>query len=171
EPRGFLKLITGNKPVVGHAGGGDLLGAHIIGPGAGDLIHEFALAMQVRAFAGRLAQTIHAYPTMALGVQQATAQLFAAGRPADGALQSVRPVSRSTTPSPVTTRCPPQEKPCAVPWTAEPAGSGVVTPVDRSRRRTPPWVNLSTPSPPSWLTAIVSTGHPQRPDTGKSSRA
>ena len=87
EPRGFLKLITGNKPVVGHAGGGDLLGAHIIGPGAGDLIHEFALAMQVRAFAGRLAQTIHAYPTMALGVQQATAQLFAAGRAAAGELR------------------------------------------------------------------------------------
>lgn len=33
-----------------------------------------------RAFAGRLAQTIHAYPTMSMAVQQAAAQLFRLGR-------------------------------------------------------------------------------------------
>jgi pyruvate/2-oxoglutarate dehydrogenase complex dihydrolipoamide dehydrogenase (E3) component len=87
EPRGLIKLITGRKPLLGHTGGGELLGAHIIGPGAGELIHEVVVAMQTRAFAGRLAQAIHAYPTMSLGVQQAVAQLFAAGRATAGEMR------------------------------------------------------------------------------------
>lgn len=85
EPQGFMKVVTGSKLGLGYAGGGDLLGAHLIGPGAGELIHEFALAMQLHAFSGRLAQTIHAYPTMALGVQQAVARLFPGGRATAGA--------------------------------------------------------------------------------------
>lgn len=84
EPRGLVKLVTGGRPLLGYAGGGRLLGAHLIGPGAGELIHEFALVMQLHAFTGRLAQTIHAYPTLALGAQQAAAQLFAAGRATAG---------------------------------------------------------------------------------------
>ena len=87
ETRGLIKVITTGRPVVGHAGGGSILGAHIIGPNAGDLIHEFAIAMQLRAFGGRLAQTVHAYPTMSLGVQQAVAQLFETGRATAGALR------------------------------------------------------------------------------------
>lgn len=84
EPEGLIKVITKGNPVIGHAGGGALLGAHIIGPGAGELIHEFVLAMQVRAFSGRLAQAVHAYPSMSLAVQQTAAQLFAAGRATAG---------------------------------------------------------------------------------------
>lgn len=84
DAQGLVKVITGSKPALGFAGGGDLLGAHLIGPGAGDLIHEFALAMRLHAFSGRLAQTIHAYPTMALGVQQAVARLFEGGRQTAG---------------------------------------------------------------------------------------
>ncbi|HEY2702761.1 MAG TPA: FAD-dependent oxidoreductase [Candidatus Dormibacteraeota bacterium] len=87
EVRGLVKVITGGRPVVGHLGGGSLLGAHLIGPGAGELVHEFAVAMQTGAFPGRLAQTIHAYPTMALAVQQAAAQLFPAGRAVAGDLR------------------------------------------------------------------------------------
>lgn len=83
-PHGIIKVITGHRTQVGPGGGGALLGAHIMGPGAGELIHEFALAMQARTFAGRLAHTIHAYPTMALGVQQAVGQLFAKGRTTAG---------------------------------------------------------------------------------------
>ncbi len=64
-----------------------MLGAHLIGPGAGELIHEFVLAMQVRAFSGRLAQAIHAYPAMSVGVQQAAAQLFGAGRATAGEMR------------------------------------------------------------------------------------
>jgi pyruvate/2-oxoglutarate dehydrogenase complex dihydrolipoamide dehydrogenase (E3) component len=84
QPDGLIKVITKGNPLIGHAGGGALLGAHIIGPGAGELIHEFVLAMHVRAFSGRLAQAIHAYPSMSVAVQQAAAQLFAAGRATAG---------------------------------------------------------------------------------------
>jgi pyruvate/2-oxoglutarate dehydrogenase complex dihydrolipoamide dehydrogenase (E3) component len=88
EPDGMIKVITKGKPLIGHAGGGALLGAHVLGPGAGELIHEFVVAMQVRAFSGRLAQAIHAYPSMSLAVQQAAAQLFATGRSTAGEMRT-----------------------------------------------------------------------------------
>jgi pyruvate/2-oxoglutarate dehydrogenase complex dihydrolipoamide dehydrogenase (E3) component len=87
RPRGLIKVITSGRPVLGHAGGGTILGAHIAGPGAGELIHEFVVGMQVHAFAGRLAQAIHAYPSMSVGVQQAVAQLFEGGRATAGELR------------------------------------------------------------------------------------
>ena len=77
---GFVKLVTAGRRLVGRLGGGELVGATIVGDGAGELIHECALAMRTRAFAGRLAQTIHAYPSMSLGIQQAAAQLSSLGR-------------------------------------------------------------------------------------------
>ena len=87
QTAGLIKVITAKKPVIGHAAGGALLGAHIVGPNAGELIHEFAIAMQVHAFAGRLAQAVHAYPAMAVGVQQAVGRMFAAGRATGGELR------------------------------------------------------------------------------------
>jgi pyruvate/2-oxoglutarate dehydrogenase complex dihydrolipoamide dehydrogenase (E3) component len=80
RPLGFVKLVTAARPVLGRTGGGVLVGAQIVGPRAGELIQECALAMQTRCFAGRLAQTIHAYPTMSLAVQQAESQLSPVGR-------------------------------------------------------------------------------------------
>ncbi|MDE3191846.1 MAG: NAD(P)/FAD-dependent oxidoreductase [Acidobacteriota bacterium] len=80
RPAGFVKLVTRRRPLLGWAGGGELVGAQIVGPRAGELIQECALAMRTRAFAGRLTQTIHAYPAMSLAVQQAAAQLFPLGR-------------------------------------------------------------------------------------------
>jgi pyruvate/2-oxoglutarate dehydrogenase complex dihydrolipoamide dehydrogenase (E3) component len=87
EAEGLIKIITTGRPLIGHAGGGEVVGAHVIGPGAGELIHELSLAMQLRAFSGRLAQAIHAYPAMSVGVQQAAAQLFAAGRATAGGMR------------------------------------------------------------------------------------
>jgi pyruvate/2-oxoglutarate dehydrogenase complex dihydrolipoamide dehydrogenase (E3) component len=87
RPRGLIKVITSGRPILGHAGGGTILGAHIAGPGAGELIHEFVVGMQVHAFSGRLAQAIHAYPTMSVGVQQAVARLFDGGRATAGELR------------------------------------------------------------------------------------
>ena len=87
RPRGLIKVITSGRPLLGHAGGGTIIGAHIAGPGAGDLIHEFVVGMQVRAFAGRLAQAVHAYPSMSVGVQQAVARLFESGRAGAGDLR------------------------------------------------------------------------------------
>jgi pyruvate/2-oxoglutarate dehydrogenase complex dihydrolipoamide dehydrogenase (E3) component len=80
EPVGFIKLIITGRSVVGRLGGGEVVGAHIVGPHAGELLHEVVLAMQARVFAGRLAQAIHAYPTTSMGVQQAASQLFPIGR-------------------------------------------------------------------------------------------
>ena len=80
RPAGFVKLVTAGRPLLGRTGGGVLVGAQIVGPRAGELIQECALAIRTRCFAGRLAQTIHAYPTMSLAVQQAEAQISPVGR-------------------------------------------------------------------------------------------
>ena len=87
RPRGLIKVITTGKPLLGNAGGGSIIGAHIVGPGAGELIHEFVIGMQLHAFSGRLAQAIHAYPSMSVGVQQAVARMFDAGRATAGELR------------------------------------------------------------------------------------
>jgi pyruvate/2-oxoglutarate dehydrogenase complex dihydrolipoamide dehydrogenase (E3) component len=73
---GFVKLIAAPKRVVGHRGGGRVVGATVVAPTGGDLVHEAALAMQTNMFVGRLAQTTHAYPTWAMAMQQAALQFF-----------------------------------------------------------------------------------------------
>jgi pyruvate/2-oxoglutarate dehydrogenase complex dihydrolipoamide dehydrogenase (E3) component len=80
RPVGFVKLVTARRRLLRRVGGGELVGAQIVGPRAGELIQECALAMQTRCFAGRLTQTIHPYPVTTLAVQQAAAQLFPLGR-------------------------------------------------------------------------------------------
>ncbi len=73
---GFVKLIAAPRPGLGHLGGGRLVGATVVAPTGGELIHEAALAMQTNMFVGRLAQTTHAYPTWSMAVQQAALQFF-----------------------------------------------------------------------------------------------
>ncbi|MGH3452707.1 MAG: dihydrolipoyl dehydrogenase family protein, partial [Haloechinothrix sp.] len=73
---GFVKLIAGPRPVLGNTGGGRLLGATIVADRAGELINEAALAMTTGMFTGRLAQTVHAYPTWSIALQQTAAQFF-----------------------------------------------------------------------------------------------
>ena len=73
---GYVKIIAGPRPVVRWLGGGRVIGATVVAPRAGEMIAEVALAMRTRAFAGRLAQTAHAYPTWSHGVQKAAAQFF-----------------------------------------------------------------------------------------------
>ena len=58
EDAGFAKILTGK-------GSDKILGATIIAPHAGDLLHEFMLAMKARIGLGTIASTIHAYPTFA----------------------------------------------------------------------------------------------------------
>ena len=48
-----------------------ILGAHIIGPSAGDLIHEICVAMEFGASAQDLAMTCHAHPTYSEAVREA----------------------------------------------------------------------------------------------------
>ena len=44
--------------------GGRVLGVHIMGPEAADLISEATLAVQLNATAKEIAETIHAHPTL-----------------------------------------------------------------------------------------------------------
>lgn len=76
QTEGFVKLIAGRRRVLGSTGGGRVLGATVVAPTGGELIHEPAVAMHTRMFTGRLAQATHAYPTWSTAIQQAAAQFF-----------------------------------------------------------------------------------------------
>ncbi len=73
---GFVKIIVAPRTVLRNAAGGKVVGATIVGGRAGEMIHEPTLAIRTNMFAGRLAQTVHAYPTWSIGIQKAVAQLF-----------------------------------------------------------------------------------------------
>ena len=73
---GFVKLIAVARRGLPHIAAGRLLGATVVAPTGGELIHEAALAMQTNMFLGRLAQTTHAYPTWSMAIQQAALQFF-----------------------------------------------------------------------------------------------
>jgi dihydrolipoamide dehydrogenase len=55
-----------------------VLGAHIVGPRASDLIAELAVAMELGASAEDLARSVHAHPTLPEAVKEAA--LAVAGR-------------------------------------------------------------------------------------------
>ncbi|WP_226779361.1 dihydrolipoyl dehydrogenase [Oceaniglobus trochenteri] len=61
---GFVKLLADKDT-------DRILGAHIIGPMAGDLIHEICVAMEFGASAQDLALTCHAHPTYSEAVREA----------------------------------------------------------------------------------------------------
>jgi pyruvate/2-oxoglutarate dehydrogenase complex dihydrolipoamide dehydrogenase (E3) component len=58
EDAGFAKILT-------RKGSDKILGATIIAPHAGDLLHEFVLAMNAKIGLGEISSMIHAYPTFA----------------------------------------------------------------------------------------------------------
>ncbi|QUS34863.1 dihydrolipoyl dehydrogenase [Falsirhodobacter algicola] len=61
---GFVKILADKET-------DRILGCHIIGPGAGDLIHEVCVAMEFGASAQDLALTCHAHPTYSEAVREA----------------------------------------------------------------------------------------------------
>ena len=61
---GFVKILADAET-------DRILGAHIIGPAAGDLIHEICVAMEFGAAAEDLALTCHAHPTYSEAVREA----------------------------------------------------------------------------------------------------
>jgi dihydrolipoamide dehydrogenase len=63
---GFVKVVA-------DAGTGELLGVHIVGNGASDLISEAALAIEMGAVADDLRLTIHPHPTLSEAVMEAAA--------------------------------------------------------------------------------------------------
>ena len=64
QAEGFVKMIVDKET-------DRILGCHIIGPGAGDLIHEVCVAMEFGASAQDLALTCHAHPTYSEAVREA----------------------------------------------------------------------------------------------------
>lgn len=73
---GFVKIITGPRTLTRHLFGGRVIGATVVGPRAGELINELALAVRTGMFTGRVAQTVHAYPTWGFAIPQTVAQFF-----------------------------------------------------------------------------------------------
>jgi len=61
---GFVKVVA-SEPY------GEILGAHIIGKDASELIHEFCLAIRLEATAEDIISTMHAHPTMAEALHEA----------------------------------------------------------------------------------------------------
>ena len=57
--------IAGHAKIVSDAGNGRVLGVHIVGPHASDLIAEAALGMKLGCTVQDIADTIHAHPTLA----------------------------------------------------------------------------------------------------------
>lgn len=64
EPEGFIKVISDMNDVV--------LGVHIMGPHASDLIAEGTLAVANKMTVDQIANTIHAHPTLAESFAEAT---------------------------------------------------------------------------------------------------
>ncbi len=72
EPEGFVKIIS-------KAEDGLVLGVHIVGPEASNLISEVALAMEMGATVEDIALTVHPHPTLSEAIMEASES--AAGRP------------------------------------------------------------------------------------------
>ncbi|MFH1622500.1 MAG: FAD-dependent oxidoreductase [Candidatus Omnitrophota bacterium] len=68
EESGFVKVICDKK--------GNILGAHIVGANAGELIHEYVLAKTKGLKIGDLSSAIHVYPTLAQIVKRTGDQYY-----------------------------------------------------------------------------------------------
>ena len=64
EPEGFVKILADSKT-------DRVLGVHMIGPHAGELIAEMAIAMEFGASSEDIARTCHAHPTFSEAVKEA----------------------------------------------------------------------------------------------------
>ena len=64
EPEGFVKILADSKT-------DRVLGVHMIGPHAGELIAEMAVAMEFGASSEDIARTCHAHPTFSEAVKEA----------------------------------------------------------------------------------------------------
>ena len=76
ETRGFVKLIAAPRPGLRNLAGGRIVGATVVAPRGGEMIHEAVLAMSTKMFPARLALTVHAYPSWSIAIQQTAAQFF-----------------------------------------------------------------------------------------------
>jgi dihydrolipoamide dehydrogenase len=64
---GFVKVVTNRQGVI--------VGASIVAPNAGEMIHELMLAIKFRLTAAQIAATIHAFPTYSEAIKMACANV------------------------------------------------------------------------------------------------
>jgi dihydrolipoamide dehydrogenase len=69
QPEGFVKMLVDPKH-------GEILGAHIVGADATEMIAEYGLGMKLEATADEIHGTIHAHPTLSEAVMEAAASVF-----------------------------------------------------------------------------------------------
>lgn len=85
ETTGFIKLVLAGKK-------DELVGAHMVGARAGEMLGEMALAMQHNLTINDILNTIHAYPTMNTGIQQTVFEAYLEGEAASNNRKIVRTV-------------------------------------------------------------------------------
>jgi len=85
ETVGFIKLVLAGKK-------DEIVGAHMVGAHAGEMLGEIALAMQHNLTLNDILATIHAYPTMNTGIQQTVFEAYLEGAAAANNRRLVRTV-------------------------------------------------------------------------------
>jgi dihydrolipoamide dehydrogenase len=63
--------VTGMFKIIADAKTQNILGVHIVGSHAADLVHEAAMAMHLGATPAQVAEMIHAHPTLSEGLMEA----------------------------------------------------------------------------------------------------
>jgi pyruvate/2-oxoglutarate dehydrogenase complex dihydrolipoamide dehydrogenase (E3) component len=85
ETAGFIKLVLAGKK-------DEIVGAHMVGARAGEMLGEMSLALRHKLTLSDIYNTIHAYPTMNSGIQQATFEAYLEGTTAASNRKIVRTV-------------------------------------------------------------------------------
>jgi dihydrolipoamide dehydrogenase len=85
ETTGFIKLVLAGKK-------DEIVGAHMVGARSGEMLGEVALAMRHNLTLNDILGTIHAYPTMSTGIQQAVFEAYLEGEAIAGNRKIVRTV-------------------------------------------------------------------------------
>ena len=83
ETKGFIKVVATRWT-------GKLLGVHLVGPNAGEVIHELVLAMNARIPLRKLGSIIHVYPTFSSIVWRVAGKWFTEGT----LIQTIRGIFR-----------------------------------------------------------------------------
>ncbi len=87
ETTGFIKLVLAGKKDT-------IVGAHMVGAHAGELLGEIAMAMQYHLTLNNIFNTIHTYPTMSTGLQQAAYEAYLTSASAASNRRIVRTILR-----------------------------------------------------------------------------
>jgi pyruvate/2-oxoglutarate dehydrogenase complex dihydrolipoamide dehydrogenase (E3) component len=87
ETVGFIKLVLAGKR-------DEIVGAHLVGARAGELLGELSLAMRHNLTLNDILATIHVYPTMNTGIQQAAFEAYLESSAIASNRRIIRAVSR-----------------------------------------------------------------------------